>query len=312
VENSWILAGSATLCLALSFPCGASSSCGLAAGTSESQAREGLCGFNSALRAFAGTRAQQAKCLLQTPTVARAALRNIVVPTELLDLIGSSTQPSMAQVRHYLAAQHIDEADIGGAVDQPIMADYFVIHDTSTPNCSEKGACPVLGSFPPNINSEDWIENRTFNHYKGQGQKGKGAGHVMTNRVGTSITEADLKDHVSHVKFDYCVEAWSKKNLFVGVENIQPRIGRPPVPQEGTKPNDFIAPVPGFSDPQYKRLALVYVIASARRGHWLIPAYHAVLDWYFSDGHDDPQNFDLSRFGDDVLSIVGAMVSRTS
>jgi hypothetical protein len=284
--------------------------CALVASTSTVQSRSGLCGFNAAQRTFAGTPAEQAKCLLRTPTVARTALRQTDVPAKLMALVGTSTQPTVAEVRDYLAVRHIEEADVGGPIGSSITADYFVIHDTSTPNCSEDGACPVLGEFPININSADWSENRTFNHHKPLGPGQRKAAHVVTNRVGGSITEVDLKDHLSHVKFDYCVEKEKKDKLFVGVENIQPRIGRPAIPKRGTKPNDFIAPTPGFSEAQYERLALIYIVASARRGHWLIPAYHVVLDWYFSDGHDDPQNFELPRFSDHVSAIAGAMAPR--
>jgi hypothetical protein len=41
---------------------------------------------------------------------------------------------------------------------------------------------------------------------------------------------------------------------------------------------------------------LLYVVASIRRGRWLIPAFHAVLDGYFAQGHDDPQKFDMRAF----------------
>lgn len=51
-----------------------------------------------------------------------------------------------------------------------------------------------------------------------------------------------------------------------------------------------------FSDAELKRLALVYVAASLRRGQWLIPAFHAVIDSGFKDGHDDPQCFDLEKW----------------
>jgi hypothetical protein len=60
--------------------------------------------------------------------------------------------------------------------------------------------------------------------------------------------------------------------------------------------NDRVAPRPGFTPAQYDRLALLYVAASVRHGRWLIPAFHAVLDSYFAEGHDDPQNFDMNAF----------------
>src|SRR5262245_5065624 len=79
------------------------------------------------------------------------------------------------------------------------------------------------------------------------------------------------------------------QGLFIHVENIQPRrsldIGRPG--------NDHVAPDPGLTAAQYQRLALLYVAASVRKGTWLIPAFHAVLDLNVGD-HDDPQNFDVA------------------
>ena len=43
-------------------------------------------------------------------------------------------------------------------------------------------------------------------------------------------------------------------------------------------------------------LALLYVIASVRAGHWLIPAFHAAIDGHIPNGHDDPLNFDIDSF----------------
>jgi hypothetical protein len=61
---------------------------------------------------------------------------------------------------------------------------------------------------------------------------------------------------------------------------------------------DAIGPKPGFSAAQYDRLALLYFIASLRRGMWLIPLFHAVLDYRIDkDAHDDPQNFDMTSWG---------------
>jgi len=69
--------------------------------------------------------------------------------------------------------------------------------------------------------------------------------------------------------------------------------------------NDNVAPVPGFSDQQLDRLALLYVAASVRRGQWLIPAFHAVLDIGIPDAHDDPQNFDLGRWDSRLGALLG-------
>ena len=60
--------------------------------------------------------------------------------------------------------------------------------------------------------------------------------------------------------------------------------------------NDAQSPNPAFTPAQYDRLALLYVIASVRSQHWLIPAYHAALDADIPNGHDDPLNFDPESF----------------
>lgn len=64
--------------------------------------------------------------------------------------------------------------------------------------------------------------------------------------------------------------------------------------------NDRIAPVPGFTPAQYRSLALLYVLASARAGMWLIPAFHANIDRGIPEAHDDPQHFDLAAFDREV------------
>ena len=64
----------------------------------------------------------------------------------------------------------------------------------------------------------------------------------------------------------------------------------------GRGKSDVEAPDPGFTPEQYARLALQYVIASVRRGNWMVPAFHCVLDLHIGD-HDDPQHFDLAAWG---------------
>ncbi len=129
----------------------------------------------------------------------------------------------------------------------------------------------------------------------------------MTNRVGASITEVDFAEHIGTTKFEYCVDSSAKVKIFLGVENIQPRVGDPKIPKPGHDANDYDAPYPGFTPKQYERLALPYVVASARRGQWLIPAFHGVIDHFYRDGHDDPQHFDMSAFSAAVEKHVVAL-----
>jgi hypothetical protein len=62
--------------------------------------------------------------------------------------------------------------------------------------------------------------------------------------------------------------------------------------------NELVAPLPGFADAQYAQAALMDAAASARRGDWLIPAFHAALDEGIAGAHDDPQHFEIVRFAD--------------
>ena len=51
-------------------------------------------------------------------------------------------------------------------------------------------------------------------------------------------------------------------------------------------------------------LAALYVYASARARHWLIPAFHATVDDQIPDAHDDPQNFKLDQFARELERLV--------
>lgn len=97
------------------------------------------------------------------------------------------------------------------------------------------------------------------------------------------------------------------KGLFLHVELLQPRRRDP----AGGPNNDAIAPTPGFTAQQYDKLALLYAMASARAGTWLIPAYHAALDDGLADGHDDPQHFDLTAFVAALTTLRAALTTQT-
>ena len=104
------------------------------------------------------------------------------------------------------------------------------------------------------------------------------------------------------------------RGLFLHIENIQPRRCHPAATtccrrcrvagRLTTCCNDAVAAAPGFSEPQLNRLALAYVAASLRRGTWLIPVFHCVLDTHprIPSGrrHDDPQNFDVQPWADSL------------
>lgn len=285
-------------------------------GLRPSQAAErNVCKFDNTALKFAGDTNTQAKCLLRPVKkggVLGPALQEL--PPALAALLDKPVTVSKASLRSYLQSKTIAEADIGGSLDQPVsragngrgpFATYFVIHDTSTPNCSDKDSrCAKLGELPANLNDASWPYNTTslILRYRPSGNP---VAHVFVARTGASKTGFDFRERWNAVKLEGLVPDGKATGLFLHVENVQPRIGDPAIPAAGKNPNDLVAPSPGFSDPQYERLALVYVAASVRRGSWLIPAFHAVIDSGLRNAHDDPQNFDLKRWSDTLSSLIG-------
>lgn len=179
-----------------------------------------------------------------------------------------------------------------------------------SPNCSnlEKptASCPIVGQFLADRDLARWPTNRSFGGHRPP-TSAKPLAHAWTSRDGASIIETPFDRHISHLKFDYCQDAAGKRGLFLSVENIQPRIGEPELPVPGKRANDLVAPVPGFTDAQYRRRALLYAAASARRGHWLIPAFHAAIDNRYKKAHDEPQNFDIVRLDQVLAELVAAL-----
>jgi hypothetical protein len=242
---------------------------------------------------FSGTPQEQARCLLQS--VGRGAHLGgplARLPEPLDRLPETSVTLTKQQLRTYLVKNGIAEEDIGGGLDSAVSktsngydATYFVIHDTST--LLEKRT-----SFPESINTAAWPLNDLSRWTDA-------ITHVYVNRLGQSKTVVDFHTPLGSTKLDPRNNP-RLNGLFLAVESIQPRRSDP----RGAENNDLIAPDPGFTPAQLKRLALIYVAASVRRGQWLIPAFHAVIDTGFRNGHDDPQNFDLSTWADDIQSVI--------
>ena len=309
VGKAWPCGVAAVLLLGTN-PAAWAAKCDLNQGMSAQQGRAGPCSFDPQSRSFRGTPEQQAACL--TREVKRLGhIGNETITPFLRGVVGKPA-PAVQTVQALLQARQINPADIGGPPSSPISADYFIIHDTSTPNCSASGptvACPIRGEFPADRDEPSWSFNRNFGGHPKPFPKR--LAHAFTNRVGASITEVDFAEHIATTKFESCADQAVKTKLFVGVENIQPRIGSPKIPANPSKANDFDAPTPGFSAKQYERLALLYVVASARRGRWLIPAFHAVLDQFYADGHDDPQRFDMNAFSAEVKRLSDGIAAGT-
>jgi hypothetical protein len=201
-----------------------------------------------------------------------------VLPEPLEQLIGKPVDVTRQALRRYLLARKISEGDVGGPIDNSLMAKYFVIHDTSTPNYRDK-------PFPADINKPDWRLNNL------EVWKTHPVAHVFVSRTGESLTTHQFIDPCRATKFESKVLTKEQsRGLFIHIENSMPRRSDP----AGRPGNDALAPEPGFTVPMLDRLALLYLTASLEHGHWMVPAYHAAVDAGIPDAHDDPQNFDLT------------------
>ena len=262
------------------------------------------CGFDERSLAFAGSALTQATCLLR-PVLqgGRLAPQSKKVPAPLSQIVGTHVTIDRILLQRYLSKHQITESDIGGSLDEPLSpatlpdgsvspARYFVIHDVSTPNYLEK-------SFPENINDAMWDWNDLPKHWANTR-----VAHIFINRVGESVTAVEFNSPLPQKRFgtkfarDRLQER--AKGLQLHVELVQPRRSDP----LGKPGNDAIAPLPGFTDAQMDRLALIYVAASVRRGEWLIPAFHAAIDAGIPDAHDDPQNFDLDHWAKRLNALL--------
>jgi hypothetical protein len=269
------------------------------------RAQDTPCVFDDSSLSYTGTPQEQAKCLLRPVLMGGhldAPLKKLPAPLE--KLIGKPVNVSKAALRRYLAARNISEADIGGSLDDPVspantrdpqapLARYFVIHDTSTPNYLDK-------PFPPDINEATWSLNDLRKRWMS-----RKVTHVFINRLGESVTAVDFKtelpapNHGTKFARDHLRDKGN--GLYLHIELLQPRRRNP---QGKPENNDNFAPVPGFTDAQLERLALVYIAASVRRGAWLIPAFHAAIDVSIPDAHDDPQNFDTARWANQLGTLL--------
>jgi len=251
---------------------------------------------------FQGNPRAQAICLLRPVRMYARIGQSSALPAFLDRHVGEKITLGRSDLRAYLARQHINESELGGALDAPLsrasgrlvspVARYFVIHDTSYPNF-------LLEPIPAAIDRRDWDFNdfALRNPARGAGPKG----HVYVNRLGESVAVHgfDIANFASKLEKDKP----TLTGLFLHVELVQPRKSDP----AGGRGNDGVAPEPGFTPAQYDRLALLYIAASLRKGDWLIPAFHAVLDTGYANGHDDPQNFSLATWSESIAHLIDIM-----
>jgi hypothetical protein len=250
----------------------------------------GPCGFDVETLQFAGDALAQARCLLRPVAPGGILAREpAVLPGSLAALIGQPVGELRPQLRRYLVATHVGDAEVGGSLDAPLShardddpaapaARYFVLHDTSVPWLGDASA------FPP----DDSPALNDLARFAGP----DAVAHMFVDRNGRTLLGHDFRTPWRATQLESRRIGLAARGLFLHAEFAQPRRRDP----AGAPRNDLIAPLPGFTDAQYAQMALLYAAASARRGDWLIPAFHAALDEGIVGAHDDPQHFEIARF----------------
>lgn len=254
----------------------------------------GGCQFDRDTLTFAGTPLEQATCLLRKVEL-MGAKKEQKLPPVIVRLMSQGSAPSAAQKAAALAAFPEPYRDYAlGYQDLPASKTeagmpllYFVIHDTSE---------PFMGNakFPHHLNQDPKVNS--FDYYLAA----EPVAHIFLNRQGQIWAAHDFSIPWRATKLESRVVGPTARGRFVHIETVQPRRFLPGATNRG----QTYGPKPGFTPEQYRMLAALYVYASARAGHWLIPAFHSTVDDQIPDAHDDPQNFDLGRFGKELDKLV--------
>lgn len=268
------------------------------------------CDFDRASLSFSGSAIEQARCLLRPVGVAgKISASSAPLPTPFEQLVGTSAATDRVKLAALIARLGISADELGGSLASPLShttgqaprsATYFVIHDTSYNVCVDKGE--FARADDP---AAPWNQASRY--------RGSGEAHLYITRDGKLIAPqgrtfstpwraTKFEDHLGP----------AVRGLFLHIESVQLRKADVPSGASALNPsgdcrNDRLSVEPGFSTGQLERLALAYIAASARSGRWLIPAYHATIDEGLSDGHDDPQRFDLSLWGQHICRQLAAL-----
>ena len=265
----------------------------------------GACVFDPETLSYAGTPVEQAMCLMRGVDATRNLGPPLTsLPPALANRIGETDGlPSREVLSGYLSKQDL-ETGFAAHLWEPVsraydndpdapMARYFVIHDTSGPNYGHRAFPADIDTYPPWENLANYACS-----------DGWGRAHVFVNRTGEMLVAHDYSIAWRETKFEQAAQfGGALRGLFLHSELVQPRrsaLGH------GWR-NDAQTPNPAFTAAQYDRLALLYTIASVRRGDWLIPAFHAAIDADIPNGHDDPLNFDIDSFADSLDRLVAKL-----
>ena len=258
----------------------------------------GECRFDRDTLTFAGTPLEQATCLLRKvgqlgarepqplPKVIQALMEAGGAPSDAPKeaAMAAFPEPYQAYARQY-ADLPISRTEAG------LPALYFVIHDTSEPFYGHE-------PFPRHLDT-DWRVN-DFKPYMAGGIAAEPVAHIFLSRYGQIWAGHDFSEAWRATKLESRVIGPMARGRFVHIETVQPRRLMDGYEDRG----HTYGPTPGFSEAQYRQLAALYVYASARAGRWLIPAQPNTVDSTIPDAHDDPQNFELEKFANELEKLV--------
>ncbi|MFM2272367.1 MAG: hypothetical protein RL702_1432 [Pseudomonadota bacterium] len=260
----------------------------------------GECRFDRETLSFAGTPLEQATCLLRKIEL-RGEKKPQKLPKVLVRLMQDGGTPGAEQKSAAIAAfqepyrayalLHADAPVSQTQAGLPLA--YFAIHDTSTPFYANE-------PFPRRLDRDPRVNS--FEPYLAGGIAREPVAHIFLNRYGQIWPGHEFAEGWRATKLESRVVGPAARGRFVHIETVQPRRFLP----GATTRKDTYGPKPGFTGEQYRQLAALYVYTSARAGRWLIPGFHAAIDGGIPEAHDDPQNFDLKRFGREVETILRA------
>ena len=260
------------------------------------------CKFDAKELKFQGSALEQARCLMRAVRKSGHLGPVESLPRALESLIGNRLQIDKSVFETYVSSQGMAKDSLGGSVHVELSraeganrptARYFVLHDTSWNVCTDVAKFDGADLPDKQWNSVDrWSDNDEA--------------HLFITRDGKLVAPQGRTFSVPWraTQLEKIVGTASR-GLFLHVEHIQLRSvelspGQSPMNAKGKCRNDRLAQAPGFSPAQMDRSALTYIAASIRRGEWLIPASHAALDEGVTSGHDDPQNFDVKIWTENI------------
>jgi len=258
----------------------------------------GGCQFDRDSLTFAGTPVEQATCLLRKVKLLGEKEAQPLPPV-IRQLLENGGAPSAAQKEAAMAAfpqpyqayarQYADLPTPGTQGGLPTL--YFVIHDTSEPFFR-------ADKFPRHLDTDPKVNS--FKSYMDETFAKAPVAHIFLNRYGQIWAGHDFSEAWRATKLESRVIGATARGRFVHIETVQPRRFIDGFSDRG----HTYGPTPGFSKAQYRQLAALYVYASARAGHWLIPGFHSTVDDGIPDAHDDPQNFELAQFAGELEKLV--------